>query len=74
MSDDMIGRVARAMCAAYGHDWHSYPVNEFWIKGARAAIEAMREPTLEMMRACNCTSRQIDCWQAIIDAALGEDQ
>jgi hypothetical protein len=43
---------------------------------ARAAIEAMREPTPGMVGAANRNNhpRDIDTWQTMIDAALGEQR
>jgi hypothetical protein len=37
---------------------------------ARAAIEAMREPTLEMRKACSFSEAE-RTWPTMIDAALG---
>jgi hypothetical protein len=45
---EMIDRVARAMLAELGHDAR---VSTFWLRAARRAIEAMREPTGEMETA-----------------------
>ncbi len=49
MSDmTMVERVARALCAADGYSWAE---DELYMRQARAAIEAMREPTEEMQKA-----------------------
>lgn len=71
--NEMIDRVARALCEAEGDRdelWDAY------LEPARAAIEAMREPTKEMLFAgdlhctygCKCWSG--DIYPAMIDAAL----
>jgi hypothetical protein len=71
---NMIERVARAMCAADGGsqevDVHHY------LDMARAAIEAMREPTEAMCEAADAVEcNQPECiWQAMIDAALVGDE
>lgn len=58
--------------------WHQ------WTDHARAAIEAMREPTAQQMRTASMTfppwgghgeasaPSQADMWRAMIDAALSE--
>jgi hypothetical protein len=50
--------------------WHC---KSFWRESARHALEAMREPTDEMLLAggnqLDCP-REKQCWQAMIDAAL----
>jgi len=74
---EMIERVARTLCVANGEDpdkpsgafgewWKSYE-NE-----ARAAIEAMREPTDVMVGAAVSykSAGVIDIWQTMIDFAL----
>lgn len=88
---DMIERVARALCRCrvsqsdYVLGWASveqevhYCWNE-WTEEARAAIEAMREPTEDMLYTGNAQipdwDRQIEdvrnTWHAMIDAALKE--
>ena len=78
---EMIERVARAMCQSDGDDperyWRDYEVN------ARAAIEAMREPT-EAMIAAGHLNDPLGCdvadaaavypavWEGMINAALSE--
>jgi hypothetical protein len=92
MSESMIDRVARALCLANGED-PDKPSGVFgvWWKSyrdeARAAIEAMREPTEEMMESAASeftfqsghwgpeTTRetiQKAVFQRAIDAALSE--
>jgi hypothetical protein len=85
MSGDMVERVARALCAEDGTNpddldsqgqiwWRCY------IDDARAAIAAMREPTLDMEVAgteqwlCEAAmeDRSKANWQAMIDSALAE--
>jgi hypothetical protein len=49
MIGEMIERVARAMCViAIGGEYDG-PTPRMWRECARAAIEAMREPTKEML-------------------------
>ena len=68
---EMIERVAKAMAAKCRRD-HDWP---FWLDEARAAIEAMREPTDEQRTAywelSHKTETMVDAhWQRAIDAAL----
>jgi len=71
-SDDMIERVARAIAEQnHGSTWDE------WIDEARAAIEAMREPTEAMINAGDRTDHDVEAtmvWRAMIDEALGEKQ
>ncbi len=68
---EMIERVAKALVEAWP-SWGTWGDEEAR-KGARAAIEAMREPTEAMVIA---GGKQLDCaferqcWRAMIDAAL----
>lgn len=85
----MIERVARAMCAddSPHNDWDSRDMSDFtrdaWRKMAKAAIEAMREPTDEMIAAGEAEffehlpeardwtlSYTKTAYEAMIDAAL----
>ena len=74
---DMIEKVARAV----GEAFHNKPEStglansreEFWSPEARAAIEAMRECTDEMLIAAHSTIFQKEKWRRMIDAALGKD-
>jgi hypothetical protein len=81
----MIETVARAICrqehiTRYGSEvWRKgeleAKINFYWprhVKSARAAIEAMREPTETMVSAANRNNhpRDIDTWRTMIDAAL----
>ena len=73
---EMVERVAKAVM------WQMYPngegrhgPDEEAYNIARAAIEAMREPTEEMRNRAKgmsglSTSSRIECWQDMIDAAL----
>jgi len=83
----MVERVAQALCRKQfpeggftlegkmipreewvGRNWH------FYVPLARAAIEAMREPTEEMIDACGngeCAKWAPGAWTAMISAALG---
>jgi hypothetical protein len=45
---------------------------DFQMKIARAAIEAMREPTEKMINRGYATRPTKACWQAMIDAALAD--
>ena len=71
---NMIERVARAIAKSQGSNprWN----REGWLKDARAAIEAMREPTEEMSHAGWRTDSGISTvvWQAMIDAALHNEE
>ena len=63
-SNDMIERVARAIYA-------ELPIGHAEARAcARAAIEAMREPTPEMERVGAEELMSLGGWQAMIDAAL----
>ena len=81
---EMVERIARAIDAALGEeaDWMDIDP-EFMNKVARAALEAMREPTEAMVYEgyvrsafapeCRVSSIQFDpkpVWIAMIDAAL----
>tara|TARA_R100000479_G_scaffold176487_1_gene131331 strand:- start:24691 stop:24954 length:264 start_codon:yes stop_codon:yes gene_type:complete len=80
--ESMIGRVARAMRGSAKSDEASILCEEFagwgededFILLARAAIEAMREPTDVMVAAAyrDHIPDGADAWQAMIDAAMGE--
>lgn len=67
MAESMIDRVARALA-----DNHEAPLQY----QARAAIEAMREPTEEMLDAGHIHAGTVDdayvCFTTMIDAALKE--
>ena len=75
MEEQMIERVARAIAAVDGielgrglEDW------EPWLKRARAAIEAMQEPTMMMLKAglnhAGAASLPDDVYPPMIRAAL----
>lgn len=81
----MIERVARALCEAEGMEWGAQASamtsgsggdneQEYYLTQARAAIEAMREPTEAMQDAgeshCNDYGTPSGCFRAMIDAAL----
>lgn len=75
MMTDLVERVARALAqsAAIETDWTC------WVPEARAAIEAMREPTEAMIYAAGGVGDPNDWevemrkqWDAMITAALGE--
>ncbi|MGY2995426.1 hypothetical protein [Mesorhizobium sp. URHB0026] len=85
--NEMIERVARAICKESGQPWEASTVDyrEICIGFARAAIEAMREPTEQMTKAACVeadkhgyyhTRGYFDVeeaeysWRAMIDAAL----
>ena len=81
-SNEMVERVARAICREDASvvpslgDMHLH-VNNCWryfVRQARAAIEAMREPT-EALQAAGAHRREnrkpvADIWRAMIDEAL----
>lgn len=90
----MVERVARAICAADGHDPDGPPIDEYpsaiypWAvyrNLAKAAIEAMREPSEEMKKAGEhaeisdsygeyyvSADNAADIFRAMVDAALKE--
>lgn len=88
--ESMIERVARAICTANGgdpdSDDHRQPTWRDYVPEARAAIEAMREPSRVMIKAgrkspdvrggtsdCDVSpfpNNTITRYQAMIDAAL----
>lgn len=76
MSSKMVERVAKAICKLHHAklDCTPYTINLYKVH-AKAAIEAMREPTKEMLNsycsACDHYSCKI-CYQSYIDAALKE--
>ena len=82
---DMVERVARAMAENAGFAWENCAQSQ-WRSDARAAIEAMKEPTDEMAdRAYACATTDLaskddfkshyrDVWQSMIDAALTTNQ
>jgi len=67
MTDDMIERVSRALRAADFDAW----TPRYYQHMARAAIEAMREPTDSMT---NGVDYRRSVWMSMIDVALGEKQ
>ena len=76
---EMIERVARAITVAEGDDPDGgtgslLNEGEVWwqhrIPQARAAIEAMREPTKEISAMSYCADNAENLWPAMIDAAL----
>lgn len=86
----MVERVARAMCDEinFSFDGFNDATRDKYMRMARAAIEAMREPTIEQTEAVRIGSRQQDTpplpsckeiwaaefvWRTMIDAALNED-
>lgn len=76
MSEDMVERVARAIAYAVSlqSDSGVPPKWSEWRDEARAAIEAMREPTPDMFLAAEKAGisfqTQQRVWPAMIDAAL----
>ncbi|WP_421445450.1 hypothetical protein [Agrobacterium tumefaciens] len=82
---EMIERVARALWSkakdeptrrSVGFSFENDPLRLWWIDQARAAIEAMREPTDRMkmeFEGWNCSANDMEAgYQAAIDAALKE--
>ena len=82
---EMVERVARAICEASGlNPDHNYDPNQIsrsddvrwrlFIPHARAAIEALRDPTEDMANAAECAEPFSfeAMWKAAVDAALGE--
>jgi len=81
---NMIERVARAMALKCGGGIRLAPGKsdhlDHFSKMARAAIEAMREPTEEMSLAGwkalegNPVSPPLQCWDHMLDAALKDGE
>ena len=78
---EMIERVARALAIADGmhpeavsNGEDAVPVWTLYVDDARAAIEAMREPTDVMVDAGYAVTvdDETEVWQAMIDAALSQ--
>lgn len=85
---EMVERVARAIAVAGNggtwDDWYSEDQKEFHRRRARAAIEAMREPTKAMVKAGTISWDPMDGspirpmfdpkrpYEAMIDTALNE--
>lgn len=70
---DIIERAARALCEHKAYDWPSgADMQEQWKDQARAVLQAIREPTEDMMAASNRIphARDEEIYQAMIDAAL----
>ena len=67
----MIEKVAKAICIAYDidPDWGNPPFWKNHIDSAKAALEAMMEPTEEMFEIFR-KQGGIDGYQAMIKAAL----
>lgn len=82
MTESMIEQVAEAMAKQVGgrplsdNDYYTDAHREWYRKAARAAIEAMREPTAEMLAACYPrygipeNPLYANVWRTMIDAAL----
>lgn len=71
MSNEMVERVAKIIRVKYhGYDCGMDRCRADSIEQAKAAIEAMKEPTEAMLNSC----RQLDtiegCWRHMIEAAL----
>lgn len=74
---EMVERVGRAMCdAKHGiRTFDNHPnMRAHFMALARIAVEAMREPTKEMIAAESGLNADwlVADWQAMIDAALAE--
>jgi hypothetical protein len=65
---EMVERVARAMANSCSYA----AATDFWRAKAREAIEAMREPTREMVSRGGALAQTT--WHVMIDAALREDK
>lgn len=83
--DDMIEKVARAICASMHDEFNQWgeldsEEKDAFMGGARAAIEAMRQPTAFMADSGDEIFRSIlapryytiPVWRSMIDAALKE--
>lgn len=77
--NEMIERVAKAIWSDYwdgeGCSWAEMEESsrQTALSMARAAIEAMREPTEAMLEAQFGQPSPADCWRAMIDAAVPKD-
>lgn len=74
---EMVERVAKAICESSGQSWESAGdgYREICDGFARAAIEAMREPTEDMQEAADMDRTYYghiatNNWRAMISAAL----
>lgn len=65
----MIEKVARAIAEAVSKNEQA---SNMWSETAKAAIEAMREPSEAMISIIDVTSGAVEQYQAMIDAALKE--
>ena len=82
MAEDMIERVARALFVKTKEEacsrgiqssWENCPIKENYMALARAAINAMREPTRAMHEAgLATTGMPSNTYRDMIDAALGK--
>lgn len=75
MTESMIERVARALMSAQESrdlDYASPMVREAYLFAARAAIEAMREPTEEMLDAAYVGSEIGDFMDGLPDEVLSQ--
>lgn len=79
---EMVDSVARAICKAMELEWDDLgyldPQQSEFEDYARAAIEAMREPTSEILDAgrgyCDTSHNAGVAYRAMIAAALGDDR
>ena len=69
MSSEMIERIARAIARAEKWDDISDKTLSVYLPLARAAIEAMREPGLEIRKITTFEFAEVE-WPKLIDAAL----
>ena len=67
----VVERVARAIAEGWKGGWDDVAHREAFRADARAAIEAMREPTDAMVRAGHLGATAA-AWRAMVDAALAE--
>ena len=70
---EMETRVAKALDDVID-GWYDAQSRTYTVDLARAAIQAMREPTTEMLSGYNSFLTQIENWQAIIDAASPQEE
>lgn len=84
---DMVEKVARAICESSGESWESSSIHyrETCSEFARAAIGALREPTIQMMVAGRDALQEtgiddagthdaVCCFQDMLSAALSQSQ
>ena len=77
MTGNMIERIARTLCGLAGDPPDSEPDWEAFVPAARAVLQAIREPSVEMaeagIEATAAGGAEVSVWRAMIDCALEEE-